>query len=124
MPNHIHLLWEMIELNGKEMPHASFQKYTAHAIQSDLRIKHPDMLSFFKVDEKERAYRFWQRDPLAIPILSREMAEQKLEYMHLNPLQSHWDLCANIDDYLYSSIAFYESNYSKFSFITDYRERL
>ena len=24
MPNHVHLLWEMIEKNGKEVPHASF----------------------------------------------------------------------------------------------------
>jgi len=24
MPNHIHLIWEMLEINGKEMPHASF----------------------------------------------------------------------------------------------------
>ena len=33
MPNHIHILWEFLELNGKEMPHASFMKYTSHRIQ-------------------------------------------------------------------------------------------
>ena len=37
MPNHLHLLWEMLEMNGKEMPHASFQKFTAHTIQKDLK---------------------------------------------------------------------------------------
>ena len=30
MPNHIHLVWEMKATNGKEMPHASFNKFTAH----------------------------------------------------------------------------------------------
>jgi len=124
MPNHIHLLWEMIEMNGKEMPYASFQKYTAHSIQTDLKTNHPNVLNYFKVDEKERFYRFWQRDPLAIPILSREMAEQKLDYMHLNPLQRHWSLCNAPENYYYSSISFYESKASSFNFITDYRDRV
>ena len=33
MPNHIHLVWEMKTMNGKEMPHASFNKFTAHQFQ-------------------------------------------------------------------------------------------
>jgi len=26
MPNHVHFIWEMIAKNGREMPHASFNK--------------------------------------------------------------------------------------------------
>ena len=33
MPNHIHLIWELLEFNGKEKPHASFMKYTSHNFQ-------------------------------------------------------------------------------------------
>jgi REP element-mobilizing transposase RayT len=29
MPNHLHVVWEMREPNGKEMPHASFNKFTS-----------------------------------------------------------------------------------------------
>ena len=29
MPNHLHFLWEMLNKNGKEMPHTSFNKWTA-----------------------------------------------------------------------------------------------
>ena len=36
MPNHVHVIWELLELNGKELPHASFMKYTSHVIQKDL----------------------------------------------------------------------------------------
>lgn len=93
MPNHVHLLWEMIEMNGKELPHASFRKYTAHALLSDLKLNHPNVLVHFKIEERERFYRFWQRDPLAVLIQGCELAEQKLNYMRLNPLQSHWSLC-------------------------------
>lgn len=124
MPNHIHLLWEMTGMNGKETPYASFQKYTAHSIQADLKISNEVLLSDFRVKENERDYRFWQRDPLAVQILNREMAEQKLDYMHLNPLQKHWCLCSDPQDYFYSSILFYESYQSNFNFLSDYRERL
>jgi len=30
MPNHIHLLWRIREMNGKETTRGSFLKYTAH----------------------------------------------------------------------------------------------
>jgi REP element-mobilizing transposase RayT len=36
MPNHLHLLWEMLAKNGREMPYASFNKATAHEITIDL----------------------------------------------------------------------------------------
>lgn len=123
MPNHIHLIWEMLEQNGREMPYASFQKHTAHAILNDLKINHPEIHAKFRVEEKERLYRVWQRDALAVRILSREMAEQKLDYIHLNPLQPHWNLCRDPRDYYYSSAGFYESDSAKFQFIKDYRER-
>ena len=89
MLNHLHLLWEMLEMpemNGKEMPHASFQKFTAQTIQKDPRIFHPEVLSHFRVREMERNHRYWQRDPLAVNVIDRQMAEQKLDYMHLNQL--------------------------------------
>jgi REP element-mobilizing transposase RayT len=86
MPNHIHILWEMREMNGKEMPYASLQKHTANAFNTELKQNHHQVLQHFKVAELERTFRFWQRDPLAIHISSREMAEHKLDYMHFNPL--------------------------------------
>lgn len=123
MPNHIHILWKMVEPNGKEMPYASFQKFTAHAFQKELRQKNASLLAAFEVDEPERKYRFWQRDPLAIPVNSKLIAEQKLDYLHLNPLQGHWNLAKRPEDYFYSSAKYYENLDQPFNFITDYRER-
>src|ERR1039457_4923689 len=37
MPNHLHIIWEMLKMNGKEMPHASFNKFTGASIISDLK---------------------------------------------------------------------------------------
>lgn len=37
MPNHIHLIWRINELNGKETPQGSFLKYTAHELKKCFR---------------------------------------------------------------------------------------
>ena len=51
MPNHLHLLWEMLAKNGREMPYASFNKATAHIITNDLKEHHPKVVELFKVVE-------------------------------------------------------------------------
>ncbi len=123
MPNHLHVIWEMLGKNGKEMPHASFNKATGHLIIKDLKQTQGKNLRSFKVDEREREYRIWQRDPLAILMDSREKLEQKLEYTHNNPLQDHWQLAENPEDYYWSSSTYYQTGEDYFGFITDYRDR-
>jgi len=108
MDNHIHLLWESIQMNGKEMPHAFFNKWTSHNFLKDLRVNHPKVLSYFVEISTERKHRFWQRDPLAILMDSIHKFEQKLDYIHLNPLSERWNLAKYPEDYRWSSAAFYE----------------
>ncbi|MFT7034056.1 MAG: putative transposase [Cyclobacteriaceae bacterium] len=103
MPNHIHIVWELDEFNGKEMPHASFNKFTAHEIVKDLKNNQPNSLSHFKVDDKERQYRVWQRDPLAILMDSKKKTEQKIDYIHNNPLNQRWNLVNTPESYYWSS---------------------
>jgi REP element-mobilizing transposase RayT len=86
MLNHIHLVWELLEKNGKEMPYALFNKKTAHEILKYLKFNHQEVLPFFRVDEKEREYRIWQRDALASEMDSKNKVEQKIDYIHRNPL--------------------------------------
>lgn len=123
MPNHIHLIWEMKEMNGKETPVASFNKYTSHAISKSLKEHNPNLLESFLVDELDRKIRVWQRDPLAILLDSIKKVEQKIEYIHLNPLQPHWNLCIRPEEYSWSSAEFYEKGIDRFGFLTDYRDR-
>ncbi len=123
MPNHIHLIWELKKPNGKEKPHASFNKFTSHLIVSDLKQKHPEMLSSFKVEEKERQHRIWQRDPLAILMDTRQKVEQKIEYIHNNPLQTYWNLADRPEDYSWSSAEFYTKGVDRFKILTHYRDR-
>ena len=123
MPNHLHIIWEMIDLNGKEMPHASFNKFTSHQFLKNLRSTGNSLLDYIEFNGKERKHRFWQRDPLAVLMNSRTIVAQKLDYIHLNPLQEKWNLAIKPEDYGWSSARFYEEGSSEFEFVTDYRER-
>ncbi|MBK8609295.1 MAG: hypothetical protein IPL84_04945 [Chitinophagaceae bacterium] len=49
MPNHIHLLWEQLKMNGKEFPKNSFEKFTAHNFKKKLKIENPELLKQFLV---------------------------------------------------------------------------
>ena len=49
---------------------------------------------------------FGKRDALAIELDSREKVEQKIDYIHLNPLQEHWNLVKYPEEYNWSSAKF------------------
>ena len=50
MPNHLHFIWQLMKMNGKEKPHASFLKFTAHAFEQYLQINKPGDLKLYSVD--------------------------------------------------------------------------
>ena len=120
MPNHIHLIWRLKALNGKEMPHSSFLKFTAHSFRK--RLEASQNLAPFYVDAANKKYEFWQRDSLAIHLLSRKVAYQKLAYLHNNPLGEKWNLCTRPEEYPYSSAAYYDKGIHRFRFLKDIRD--
>lgn len=106
MPNHIHLLWKINEGFKRPDVQKDFLKYTAQQIKKELEAKHTACLDQFLVNAKDRKYQYWERNPLSIAIYSREVLEQKLDYIHLNPVQEKWNLGVSALDYRFSSIRF------------------
>jgi REP element-mobilizing transposase RayT len=119
MPNHLHSIWRVNEMNGNESPQGSFLKYTAHQFQKMLEKEPGNKLSPFRVTTSNKEHEFWQRDSLAIPLFTRKVALQKLNYIHKNPLAEHWRLVKNSCDYKYSSAKYYELNEKNFDFLKD-----
>lgn len=119
MPNHLHAIWRVSEPNGKESPQGSFLKHTAHAFQKMLRQEGRGVLERYRVDAANKKYEFWQRDSLAVPLFTRKVALQKLNYLHNNPLAEHWQLARYPYDYKYSSARYYELNEKNFAFLRD-----
>ncbi len=120
MPNHLHIVWEMLFLNKKEMPYASFNKFTAHQFLNKLKL---ESISEYKENSIERSHRFWTRDALAIHLDSKEKIEQKIDYIHLNPLQEHWNLVKYPEEYHWSSAKFYKNGVDEYGILTHYMDR-
>ena len=123
MPNHFHILWEMKEKNGKEMPYASFNKWTSSNFLKEIRTNQAQLIHMFVERTNETNHRFCQRDPLGILMNTRDKIEQKLEYIHLNPLQEKWQLVELPEKYRWSSANFYSSGNDEFDLLTHYRDR-
>ena len=54
---------------------------------------------------------------MAIHLYTESVTQQKLDYIHNNPLAEHWKLSKDIFQYEYSSASFYENNKTKFCFL-------
>ena len=122
MPNHLHIIWAEND-NGntyKESAQAAFFKFTGHQFQKKMKRENGEQLNKFLVNSADRKYQFWQRNTLDIEIFSERMFEQKLNYIHNNPLQKKWQLVDDPVKYRYSSASFYEKNIDEFGILTDY----
>jgi putative transposase len=121
MPNHIHLLWNMLSLNGKESPAASFTKFTAHQFRTYLLTNNSVLLKDYLSEKLDRNYQFWKRDPLAISLSTEAILIQKLDYIHFNPTIEKWKLAVHPEDYRWSSANFYLTGIDEFGILKDYR---
>ncbi len=123
MPNHLHFIWEEIfQPDYKESAKAAFMKFTAHQFQKRLNLDSHETLANYYVNKSDRKHQFWQEDPLSVEIYSRSVMEQKLDYIHNNPAQDHWNLLEDPIQYKYSSARYYEEEIDEFGIITHYHE--
>ena len=120
MPNHIHLIWQQNGLNGKESPKGSLLKYTAHVFLQQLKMESKSHL--YEVSASNKKHEIWQRDFLGIEIYSRNVAKQKLDYIHFNPVSGKWKLSNDDVSYYYSSARYYETGIDEFGFLNNLYE--
>ncbi|MBL0051007.1 MAG: transposase [Bacteroidetes bacterium] len=124
MPNHLHILWRMQESFEEKNVQRDFLKFTAQKIKFDLLENHPQVLPHFKSTQNDREYQFWERRAYSSTIYNRLVFEQKLNYIHNNPLVGKWKLAESAELYFYSSAKYYLAGDSNFSFLTHYTEHI
>ncbi|MGG9972000.1 hypothetical protein ACQ33O_09430 [Ferruginibacter sp. SUN002] len=73
----------------------------------------------YEVTAANNKHEIWQRDSLSIEIYSRKVAEQKLDYIHNNPIRGKWQLAKDDLDYYFSSARFYENDIDEFGFLNN-----
>ena len=67
-----------------------------------------------------KLYMIWKTDSLSVDLYSSIVFNQKLKYIHNNPVKA--GICSLPEEYEYSSADYYELNKSKWDFIADYDE--
>ena len=116
MNNHIHLIWQPLPSQTPQSIQHSFLKHTAQRIKFDLQKTSSSFLEEFKVNAKDRVYQFWERNSLSVELRSSKVFNQKLEYIHWNPVKA--GICKFPEEYYYSSARFYETGIDDFRILT------
>lgn len=120
MDNHIHIVWKPTKLYSLKHTQLSFMKFTAQRLKRELQNNNSIYLDDFYVEAKDQKYQFWKRNPLCVDLLNEKIIEQKLNYIHQNPVKAQ--ICNNPEDYRFSSARFYSELGDEFNILTDFRE--
>jgi putative transposase len=119
MSNHFHLIWQMLGDHKRNDVQRDFLKFTGQQILKNLRNENSVMLREVIVDAKDRKRQVWERNSLGIPLWSASVFNEKLEYIHYNPVKA--GLCRYPEEYKYSSARFYELNEKNWAFLTHHQ---
>jgi REP element-mobilizing transposase RayT len=122
MPNHIHLIWQILEPHKRWNVQRDFLKYTAQQIKFNLHENDSSLLDDILVRSRDRMCQIWERNSLSFELDNPKTLIQKLNYIHNNPLQEKWNLSSSPEEYMFSSAKFYEKGADDFGFITHFSE--
>jgi len=118
MPNHYHAIINTPSPNIPSDIQRDTHKWVSRQIILDIKANDPNDLAAYQVNAKDRKYQIWERNSLPVPLYTRDVIMQKLNYIHHNPLQEHWRLADTPEAYHYSSAKFYIENDTTWDFLT------
>lgn len=117
MDNHFHLIWQIGKGHLRADVQRDFLRFSATQILKNFRNEHAKILQKIEVNSKDRKYQVWQRNSLSIELRSESVFNQKLNYIHKNPIKA--GLCNLEEDYKYSSAKYYLKNENDWDFVTN-----
>jgi putative transposase len=122
MPNHMHIIWRMAAGVMRENFQRDFLKITAKQIIDILQRDKPEIIKDITVNLKDRKLQVWKRNSMSIDLYNEKFLLQKLNYIHNNPCQPHWNLASHPCDYFYSSARFYYNRENSFEILQHYAD--
>lgn len=114
MSNHLHLMASAKEPHKLTDILRDFKKFTANKIKNEIRNSGKEsrrewldrLLQWFaRTTPGKKDFTLWQSDNHPIEVYSPRVIEQKLAYIHLNPVRAH--IVALREHYLHSSASNY-----------------
>jgi REP element-mobilizing transposase RayT len=110
MSSHVHLVFRSIKGQKPELLIGDLKRFTSKiivkSIQENPRESRKEfLLDFFKKEAEKSSnvqnYQFWRHDNKPIELWSNKVIQQKIEYIHNNPVAG--GLVYKAEDYVYSS---------------------
>jgi len=110
MSNHLHLILSAGENNNLSDVLRDFKKFTSSNVIKAIEHNNHEsrqswMLWIFKKageeNKRNKDYQFWQQENHPVELSTNEMIDQRLNYLHENPVRS--GAVRNAEEYVYSS---------------------
>ncbi|NLZ94962.1 MAG: transposase [Bacteroidales bacterium] len=114
MTDHVHLIFRSIKEQRPELLLGDFKRFTSKAIIKTIKENPQEsrkdfLLEHFRKAAKQSSnvknYQFWQHDNKPIELWSNSVIQEKIDYIHQNPVEE--ELVFRPEDYLYSSAVDY-----------------
>lgn len=110
MTNHVHLVFRSINGQNPELLIGDLKRFTSQSIVKSIHENPREsrkefLLDYFKKEAEKSSnvkhYQFWRHDNKPIELWSNKVIQQKIDYVHNNPVEA--GLVYNAEDYIYSS---------------------
>lgn len=114
MTNHIHLIFRSINDQKPALLLGDFKRFTSRSITKAIQENPKEsrkefLLDFFKKEAEKSStttnYQFWRHDSKPIELWSNEVIQQKIDFIHNNPVEE--EIVFRAEDYKYSSATDY-----------------
>jgi REP element-mobilizing transposase RayT len=114
MTSHIHLIFRSAGEQRPELLIGDFKRFTSKEIVKAIIENPMESRKAFLLEQFEKAgnnssnvnkYQFWRHDNHPIELRSNKIIDEKIDYVHNNPVEA--GLVFRAEDYLYSSAADY-----------------
>jgi REP element-mobilizing transposase RayT len=114
MTNHVHLVFRSASDQKPEQVLGDFKRFTSKTIVKAIIDNQKESRKEFLLEHFSKAaskasnvskYQFWRHDNKPIELWSNKVIDEKINYIHQNPVEE--SLVFRAEDYLYSSAADY-----------------
>lgn len=109
MTNHIHLIFRSANEQKPELLLGDFKRFTSKALVATIKNNHIESRTEYLLEQFLKAglkssnvkkYQFWQHDNKPIELWSNKVFDEKINYIHNNPVEE--GLVTYPEDYIYS----------------------
>ena len=128
MTNHVHLIFRIVDDGKPQLVLGDFKRFTSKTLVKTIKENNRESRREFLLDQFKKAaknssnvkeYQFWRHDNKPIEFWSTKVIQEKINYIHQNPVEA--GLVFKAENYMYSSAIDYVGENGLLDTITIFR---